>query len=165
MSRVRRTRSVLTATAAAVLLLASGCSDGGGDGDSDGADGSSGSPSTAPTALETTLGPDQVLEDFCTAAGLVAFMETGEDLRLWAQSMSEVERPTDLPDDAAAGLALLQEYAAQVPTDAVAAELEQPDYPPEQIAQLEAWSRYLEGCPQVTNPPQTIEPSAEPTED
>lgn len=143
-----------------MLLLAAGCSDGG----EDAADESSGAPSSAPTALESTLGPEQVLEDFCTAAGLVAFMETGEDLRLWAQSMSEVERPTDLPEDAAEGLALLQEYAAQVPPDAVAAELEQPDYTPEQVAQLEAWSSYLEGCPQVTNPPQTIEPSADPTE-
>ncbi|NEN80190.1 hypothetical protein [Nocardioides zeae] len=157
---MRRTRSALAATAVTVLLLVAGCS----DGDGDAADESSGAPSSAPTALDTTLGPDQVLEDFCTAAGLVAFMESGEDLRLWAQSMGEVERPADLPEDAAAGLALLQEYAAAVPPDAVAAELEQPDYAPEQIAQLEAWSRYLEGCPQVTNPPQTIEPSGGPTE-
>ena len=123
------------------------------DDDDEPGDGAAGEPSTAPTALDTTFGPDQVLEDFCTAAGLVAFMETGEDLRLWAQSMGEVERPADLTGDAAAGLTLLQEYAAAVPTDAVAAELEQPDYAPEQVAQLAAWSTYLEGCPQVTNPP------------
>ncbi len=160
MSRVRRTRSVLAAVAATALLLVTGCSDGGGDAAGE----ASGSPSAAPTTLET-LGPEQVLEDFCTAAGVVKFMESGADLRLWAQSMSEVERPTDLPADAAAGLALLQEYAAAVPPDAVAAELEQPDFTPEQVAQLQAWSRYLEGCPQVTNPPETIEPSAEPTDD
>ncbi|HEY1133796.1 MAG TPA: hypothetical protein VGE77_04410 [Nocardioides sp.] len=152
---MRRTRSSVSLVLAGLLLVATACSDGGSE--------AAPEPTDTPSSVPTTLGPDQVLEDFCAAAGLVKFMATGADLRLWAQSMSDVERPTDLGGDAAAGLALLQEYAAAVPEDAVAEELEQPAYTPAEVAQLEAFSTYLEDCPQVTDPVPTVSPTGQPT--
>lgn len=116
------------------------------------------------TETATSQGPQgeqaQVLKDFCIAAGLVKFMSTGEDLRLWAESLGTIERPEDFGGDAEAGLEILREYAAQVPPEAVAEELVQPEYSAEQQAQLEAYSTYLESCPQVQNPPTSI-PSSE----
>ncbi|MDT9593204.1 hypothetical protein RDV89_09000 [Nocardioides zeae] len=139
---MRRTpgRTVGVALAAASLLVATACS------------GDEAEPEAAPTSAATSSG-DQVLEDFCTAAGLVRFMETGEDLNLWAEDLGARTRPADLPADAAAGLDLLVEYAASVPADAVAEDLEQPAYTDEEVAQLQAYSAYLESCPQVTDPP------------
>lgn len=148
--RARRTRSAGVVLAALALVATAGCSDGGAE------------EGDAPAASETASTPSaeeveaQVLEDFCTAAGLVAFLRTGEDLQLWAEDMGSRQRPADLPADAAAGLDLQVEYAAGVAPDAVASELVQPDWTPEQLAQLQAYSAYLEGCPQITDPPTEV---------
>ncbi|MDF9718025.1 hypothetical protein INN71_16720 [Nocardioides sp. ChNu-153] len=122
------------------------------------APGSTGATDGSGSTEGASPGPEQVLEEFCLAAGLVKFMETGDDLRVWARTIGERPQPEDLTGDAAAGLQLLREYAASVPPDAVAAELEQPAYSAEQVAQLEAYSTYLERCPQLTDPPTTLEP-------
>lgn len=149
-ARPRPTRVAGTAAALALALVAlAGCSDGGDD-----------APAAAPSESSTTPSEAdaeaQVVEDFCTAAGLVAFLRSGEDLNLWARDMGSRQRPADLPADASAGLDLQVEYAAGVAPDAVAGELVQPDYTPEQVAQLEAYRTYLEGCPQVTDPPTPV---------
>jgi|GEM_PF-4595778 len=99
------------------------------------------------------LSDEQVLEDFCTAAGLIKFMATGEDLQLWATSMTEIERPADLEGDPLAGLEIAIAYAASAPADVAAEEWPQPDLTDAEVQQLTAYSTYLEQCPQVTDPP------------
>ncbi|MFW6773391.1 hypothetical protein ACOACO_03830 [Nocardioides sp. CPCC 205120] len=158
--RRARPGRLLPAVALVAAVALAGC---GGEDEAEptgGATSSAAAPDAGQSATDgaATPGPEQVLEEFCLAAGLVKFMESGDDLRLWARTIGERAQPEDLTGDAAAGLQLLREYAASVPPDAVAAELEQPAYSPEQVAQLEAYSTYLERCPQLTDPPTTLEP-------
>lgn len=161
-AHVRR-RSAAAALAAVVAAggLLSGC---GGDDDGASSDPTDPSGSTsaasdaAPSGDETAvLSDEQVLEDFCTAAGLIKFMATGEDLQLWATSMTDIERPADLTGDPLAGLEIAIGYAASAPADVAAEEWPQPELTPAEVQQLTAYSTYLEQCPQVTDPPTPTE--------